>query len=54
MKNHNLDKKLVIDREKCIRCGLCERTCWNGALKINRITSETTKELYGHDCKRNF
>ncbi len=35
MKNGILDKKLIIDKEKCIRCGLCVRTCWNGALKTD-------------------
>lgn len=34
MKNNILDKHLVIDKEKCIHCGLCEKTCWNGALKL--------------------
>lgn len=29
MKNNILDKHLVIDKEKCIHCGLCEKTCWN-------------------------
>ncbi len=36
MKNKILDKKLVIDKEKCIHCGLCEKTCWNGALKLDK------------------
>lgn len=31
MKNNNLDKKLVINKEKCTRCGLCERTCWRAS-----------------------
>lgn len=34
MKNNNLDKHLVIDHEKCTHCGLCVKTCWNGALKM--------------------
>ncbi len=34
MKNTILDKRLRIDQEKCISCGLCEKSCWNGALKL--------------------
>lgn len=50
MKNKILDKKLVVDKEKCIHCRRCEQICWNGALKmgadgmphmtITRITDE--------------
>lgn len=35
MKNNILDKKLIVDKEKCIHCGLCQTTCWNGALKLD-------------------
>lgn len=34
MKNTNLDKKVVVDREKCIRCGRCADICWNGAMEM--------------------
>lgn len=34
MKNNILDKKLTVDANKCIHCGLCERICWNGMLKL--------------------
>lgn len=36
MKNGTLDKKLVIDHDKCIHCGLCLKTCWNGALSLGK------------------
>ena len=36
MKNNILDKHLIIDKEKCIHYGLCEKTCWNGALKLGK------------------
>ena len=35
MKNDILDKRLVIDKTKCIKCGTCEKICWNGALKLS-------------------
>lgn len=35
MKNNILDKKLVIDREKCTHCGRCREICWNGMLKMD-------------------
>ena len=34
MKNNNLDKKVVVNREKCIHCGRCADICWNGALQM--------------------
>lgn len=34
MKNANLDKKVVVDREKCVRCGRCADICWNGAMQM--------------------
>lgn len=34
MKNTNLDKKVVVDREKCVRCGRCADICWNGAMQM--------------------
>lgn len=48
MKNDILDKKLVINEEKCIHCGLCEKTCWNGALKLtgeNRTPTMVITEI---------
>lgn len=59
MKNKELDKKLVIDREKCTQCGLCQRTCWNGALKLGKdgwpemaITELTDEWNMCWECQR--
>lgn len=29
-----IDGKAVIDQERCLGCGRCERVCTNGAIKI--------------------
>lgn len=34
MKNTILDKKVVVDRDKCIQCGRCADICWNRAMQI--------------------
>lgn len=34
MKNTNLDKRVVVDHEKCVQCGRCADICWNGAMKM--------------------
>lgn len=34
MKNTNLGKKVVVDREKCVCCGRCADICWNGAMQM--------------------
>ena len=34
MKNTNLDKKVVVDHEKCIQCGRCADICWNKAMRM--------------------
>ena len=59
MKNEILDKKLIIDREKCIRCGFCVRTCWNGALCMGKdgfpqmaITQLTDEWNMCWECQR--
>lgn len=36
MKNNILDKKLTVDRNKCIHCGRCEQICWNGVLEMGK------------------
>ena len=59
MKNNILDKHLIIDKEKCIHCGLCEKTCWNGALKLGKdripemnITEITDEWNMCWECQR--
>lgn len=59
MKNTNLDKKVTVDREKCIRCGRCAGICWNGAMEIGAdgypymsITGLTDEWKMCWECQR--
>lgn len=59
MKNTNLDKKVVVNREKCIHCGRCADICWNGAMQMGpdgypymSITELTDEWKMCWECQR--
>lgn len=59
MKNNNLDKKVAVNREKCIHCGRCADICWNGAMQMGpdgypymSITELTDEWKMCWECQR--
>ncbi len=42
--SQSYDKEMMFSEDKCTRCGICERKCSNGAIKVTQIAAQSDKQ----------